>query len=206
MKANVSKKSVKSVSKSAGTKVTGSNSVAAVQQIARAMAADEPLTKTESDELLAVIRRAPSALIELVLSEAEESGGVVAGIPIDVATARSDVAQAAKLRVGASAARSIARRMSKQALLLSSGVAQRVLSATTSLQAYARTPEGQSSADKASELVSARRAANKRKPKASTTTGTTPAAPSAAASSDPPPTAAPTAAAPAPHAGPSSSS
>jgi hypothetical protein len=76
--------------------------------------------------------------------------------------------------VGAAAARSIARRLEQQALVLSSSVAQRALSATMSLEAYARTPEGRSFVAKATELRVAARVA-KRKAKETTATGTTPA-------------------------------
>ena len=133
------------------------------------------MTATELKELRSVERRAPSKLIALVLSEAEEGGGSVAGVAIDATASRNDVARATKLRVGAAAARSIARRLEQEPLTRASGVAQRALSATTSLEAYARTPEGRSLTAKAAEL----RTAARRPKRASTSTtkaGTTPAA------------------------------
>jgi hypothetical protein len=70
---------------------------------------------------------------------------------------RADRARAASLRVAASAARSIAMRLDREALTLAASVAQRALSATSSLQAFARTPEGRTSSAKATELRAAAR-------------------------------------------------
>jgi hypothetical protein len=64
--------------------------------------------------------------------------------------------------------------LEQQALVLASGVAQSALSATTSLQALARTPQGSSYVTKATELRTAARG-TKRKAKTTPTTGTTPA-------------------------------
>ena len=110
------------------------------------------------------------------MSEAEAGDGSVAGVPIDATASRSDVARATTLRVGAAAARSIARRLEQEALTLASGVAQRALSATASLEAYARTPEGRSLAAKAAELRAAARAAKKAKRAASNAKGSAPVA------------------------------
>jgi hypothetical protein len=174
----MSKKNIQS--KQSASSTAGYDPVAALQQVARAMPATVPMTKTQLRDLRSAQRRAPSQLIALVLSEADESDGNVAGIAIDPTTARSDVAQATNLRVGAAAARSIARRLEQQALVLASGVAQSALSATTSLQALARTPQGSSYVAKAAELRTAARG-TKRKAKETTTTGTTPVAAAAEA-------------------------
>jgi hypothetical protein len=171
--------------KQSESQATGIDPVAVLQQVERSMPQTEPMTVAQIRDLRTIERRAPAKLIELVLTEAEASGGNVAGIPLDVASVRSDAAQAAKLRVGASSARSIAQYMEQQALLLASGVAQRALSATTSLASLARTPEGRTSARKANELLSAR-PKRKRKPKATTETGQAPAPAPAEASPAPP--------------------
>ncbi len=163
-------------SKQSAASSAGFDPVAALQQIARAMPAAESMTKSQIEDLRSVERRAPAKFVALVLSEAEEGDGNVAGVPIDATTSRSDVATATKLRVGAAAARSIARRLEAQALVLASSVAQRALSATTSLEAYARTPEGRSYVAKASELRTAARGTKRIKAKDTTTTGTTPIA------------------------------
>jgi hypothetical protein len=168
-------------SKQSASSPAGYDPVAALQQVARAMPAAVNMTKAQIADMRSAQRRAPSKLIALVLSEAEEGGGSVAGVPIDATASRSDVAQATNLRVGAAAARAIARRLEQQALVLASGVAQRALSATTSLQALARTPEGSSYVAKAAELRTAARGAKKRKAKETTATGTTPAAAAAEA-------------------------
>ncbi len=168
-------------SKQSASSSAGYDPVAALQQVARAMPATENMTKAQLRDLRSAQRRAPSQLIALVLSAAEEGGGSVAGIAIDATASRSNVAQAANLRVGAAAARSIARRLEQQALVLASGVAQRALSATTSLQALARTPEGSSYVAKAAELRTVARGTKKRKAKTTPTTGTTPAADAAEA-------------------------
>jgi hypothetical protein len=161
-------------SKQSASSSAGYDPVAALQQVARAMPAAVNMTKAQIEDLRSVERRAPTKFVALVLSEAEEGGGNVAGVAIDATTARSDVAQATNLRVGAAAARSIARRLEQQALVLASGVAQSALSATTSLQALARTPQGSSYVTKATELRTAARG-TKRKAKTTPTTGTTPA-------------------------------
>ena len=169
----MSKKNIQS--KQSASPTPGFDPVAALQQVARAMPAAVSMTKAQIADMRSAERRAPTKFVALVLSEAEDSGGSIAGVPIDATTSRSDVALATNLRVGAAAARSIARRLEQQALVLSSSVAQRALSATTSLAAYARTPEGRSFTAKAGERRAAAR--TKRKPKETTaTTGTTPAA------------------------------
>ncbi len=181
-----------------GTQPAVNATVAAVQKVARAMPAAAPVTAEQLHEMRNVVSRAPANFIALVLSEAEAGGGNVAGVPIDATASRSDVAQATALRVGAAAARAIARRLEQESLTLASGVAQRALSATTSLEAYARTPEGRSHAAKAAELRTAARAGSKRKAK--TTTESAPA-PAAAAEAAPATTGTPPAApAPAPKA------
>jgi hypothetical protein len=148
---------VKKETKKSGTPATGKDPVAAIQQVARAMPAAEPVTKAVRDEMRSVERRAPAKFTALVLSMAEESDGSVAGVPIDATASRTALAQATRLRVGAAAARSVARQLEDQALGLASAVAQRALSATTSLEAYARTPEGRSFTAKAGELRTAAR-------------------------------------------------
>jgi hypothetical protein len=167
-------------SKQSASPSAGTDPVAALKKVARSMPATVPMTATELKEMRSVESRAPSKLIELVLSAAEEGGGSVAGVPVDVTAARSDTATAAQLRVGAAAARTIARRLEQQALVLASGVAQTALSATTSLQALARTPAGRTLVEKATELRAAAKRP-KRKAKETTTTGTTPAAAAAEA-------------------------
>ncbi len=156
----------------------GYDPVAALKEVARAMPAAEPMTKTTQSDLRTVERRAPAKFVALVLSAAAEGGGNLAGVAIDTVSSQSDVAQAAQLRVGAATARSIARRLEQQALKLAAGVAQRTLSATASLEAYARTPEGRSEAVKAAELRAAarkpKRANGAAKTKASTKTGPAP--------------------------------
>jgi hypothetical protein len=148
--------------------------VAALQQIARKLPAVTPPTTVERKEMNRAEHRAPSALIALVLSMAEEGGGFVAGIPIDVAWSRDALAKATHLRVGAAAARAIARRSDDEAMSLASGVAQTPHSATTSLEALARTPDGRTLAGKAAEL---RAIARPRKKKGKGATAATPSQP-----------------------------
>jgi hypothetical protein len=178
----MSKKNTQSKQSEASS--AGTDPVAAIQKIARAMPAVEVMTKTQISDLRSTERRAPAKFIALVLSEAEESDGSVAGVAIDPTTARSDVARATKLRVGAAAARSIARRLEQEALTLASGVAQRALSATTSLEAHARTPEGRSLVAKAAELRAAARKTKRAKAAAKTEAGPTP---TPAPAEEPPP-------------------
>ena len=177
----MSKKNQTQSKQQSGTPAPGTDPVTAIQQVARAMPAAEHVTQTAREELRSVERRAPAKLIALVLSLAEESGGNVAGVPIDAAAARSDVAQATRLRVGAAAARAVARNLEEQALVLSSGVAQRALSATTSLEAFARTPDGRAHAAKAAELRAAARGTRRRASTAKSAKGTKPSAGTAAA-------------------------
>jgi hypothetical protein len=143
--------------KESGTSATGQDPVAALLQVARAMPAAEPVTVPQRREMRSVEGRAPAKFTALVLSMAEEGSGNVAGVPIDATASRTALAQATRLRVGAAAARSVARQLEDQALGLASAVAQRALSATTSLEAYARTPEGRSFTAKAAELRTAAR-------------------------------------------------
>ena len=144
-------------SKQSGKPKAGLDPVTAIQQVARALPAAEPVTKAARDEMRSVERRAPAKFTALVLSMAEESDGNIAGVSIDATASRNALAQATRLRVGAAAARSVARQLEDQALGLASAVAQRALSATTSLEAYARTPEGRSFTAKAAELRTAAR-------------------------------------------------
>jgi hypothetical protein len=164
-----------------GTPAAGNDPVTAIQQVARTMPAAEPVTVAVRNEMRNVSRRAPAKLIALVLSLAEESGGNVAGVPIDATASRSALQQATQLRVGAAAARAVARNLEEQALVLSSSVAQRALSATTSLEAFARTPDGRSHAAKAAELRAAARGTKRRASAAKTAKGAKPAAGGAAA-------------------------
>ena len=140
----------------------GKDLAAAVMQVARALPASVPVTVTARRDMRAVVARAPAALIALVTSMAEEGGGSVAGVSIDAAATRDAVTQVSHLRVGAAAARAIARHLEQEALALASGVAQRALSATTSLEALARTPEGRTLVAKATELRAAARGSRRR--------------------------------------------
>jgi hypothetical protein len=153
-----------------GETSTGDDAIEAIQSVARTMPSPVLMTKRVANALRAAERRAPPHLIALVLALAEQSGGQVAGLPIDAAAMRADNARVTSLRVAAVNARSIARRLEQEALTLAAGVAQRALSATTSLQAYARTPEGRTLNAKADEL---RAAAREPKPRKSATKSTT---------------------------------
>jgi hypothetical protein len=144
-------------SKQSGSPAAGTDPVTAIQQVASSMPAAAPVTKTALSEMRSASRRAPAKLIALVLSMAEEGGGSVAGVPIDATAARNSLAQATSLRVGAASARAVARQLEQEALTLASGVAQQALSATTSLEAFARTPNGRSLAAKAADLRTAAR-------------------------------------------------
>ena len=157
-------------------KAAPADPVEAVLQVARALPASVPVTQTEREALRALERRAPAALIALVASMAEEGDGHVAGIPVDAAATRDAQAKASRLRVGAAAARAIARHLEQEALLLVADVAQTALSATTSLEAFARTPEGRGHVAKATELRTAARKARRvaRSKATADTTSTTP--------------------------------
>jgi hypothetical protein len=152
---------------------TGHDALAALQSVDRTLPSSPPLTKREANALRAAERRAPPHLIALVVAEAEENGGQVAGVPIDPAGMRADSERVASLRVAAVIARSIARRLDREALTLAASVAQRALSATTSLQAFARTPAGKTSSAKATELRAAARQSAPRKSSGKKTTGAT---------------------------------
>jgi hypothetical protein len=143
----------------------GDEAIDAIHRVDGTVPSSVPLTKREANALRAAERRAPPHLIALVVAEAEENGGQVGGVPIDPAGMRADAARVASLRVAASTARSIARRLDQEALTLAASVAQRALSATTSLQAFARTPAGRTSSEKAAELRAAARESKPRKPR-----------------------------------------
>ena len=154
---------------------TGHDPVEAVLQVARALPAAEPVTQVEREALRAIERRAPAALIALVVSMAEEGDGHVAGVPVDATATRDAQAKASHLRVGAAAARAVARHLEQEALLLVAGVAQTALSATMSLEALARTQDGRGLVAKATELrAAARKGRRVTKPKAKDATTTTP--------------------------------
>lgn len=154
------------------------DTAAAAMQVASAVPAYVLESKAVRRDKRAVVARAPSAFMELVVAMAEDGGGNVAGVSIDATATRDAMAKAARLRVGAAAARAVARYLEQEALDLASGFAQRALSATTSLEALARTPEGRSYAAKAAELRAAARSAHRRvgskRAKAAADTTTTP--------------------------------
>jgi hypothetical protein len=167
--------SKKMKNKATNSKVVVADPAAAVVEVARALPAAEPVTTSARDAMRTLERRAPAALIALVVSMAEQSGGVVAGVHVDPTATRDAQAKAAHLRVGAAAARAVARYLEEQALLLVGGVAQTALSATVSLEALARTPSGRGLAAKAAELrAAARKGRRVAKPKAAGGTTTSP--------------------------------
>jgi hypothetical protein len=151
----------------------GDDPIEAIHSVDRTLPSPVPMTKRAANALRATERRAPPHLIALVVAEAEENGGQVAGVSVDPAGMRADSARVASLRVAAVTARSIARRLEHEALTLAASVAQRALSATTSLQAFARTPEGRTSNAKAAELRAAAREPKPRKSATKRTTGGT---------------------------------
>jgi hypothetical protein len=160
-------------SKQPESPAAGTDPVTAVQAVARALPAVEPVTIAAREEMRSAVRRAPAAFIALVLSEAEESGGNVAGVPIDATAARDAQAQASRLRVGAAAARAVARHLEQESLTLASGVAMQALAATSSLEALARTPSGRNLVAKATALRSAARGTKRRASGAKTAKGAT---------------------------------
>ena len=129
--------------------------MAGVQQVVSSMSESTALTTAERDAKREVKRRATGALVVLVASMAEEGGGSVAGVQVDATASRSAQAQAARLRVGARSARSLARRFVDDALTLEADDAQRALSAVAAMEAQARTPEGKHLAPKVLELRTA---------------------------------------------------
>jgi hypothetical protein len=87
-------------------------------------------------------RRAPDALIELVLKLAESNGGQVAGIPIDVASARTTLTNVSAASGAASASRRIAAQMDDDALQQRVVVADRAFGIHMALRRFVNTPEG----------------------------------------------------------------
>ena len=164
MRSSPSKKS--SVSQSLSNASTaGSDPVAGIQQIVSSMPESTALTAPERKIKRQLGRRATGALVVLVASMAEEGGGNVAGVQVDATASRSAQAQAARLRVGARSARSLALRLMDDALTLEAGNAQRALSALAAMEAQARTPEGKHLAPKVLELRTAAKEGARRPPK-----------------------------------------
>jgi hypothetical protein len=155
---------------------------ARLQAIERELPADAVLLqRPQRTEKHAVLRRSSPQQTNLLLAEADESNGDVAGITIDVATARDDLTRAARLRVGVASARRIGQRMADAALTLEAGVAQRVLVAIGALEAKSKSPEGIALVGKVANLRAAARRPRKSSAKSVVTS---PAATSAATTSE----------------------
>lgn len=152
----------------------GLGTATAAMQVARVLPAVVLASKAARSEMRSVVSRAPAAFIALVAKTAEENGGSIAGVPVDAAATRDALTQVEHLRFGVAAARAITRYLEQEALVLASGVAQQALSATTSLEALARTMDGRVHAAKAAELRAAQRKGGRRLAKAAKDTGTAP--------------------------------
>jgi hypothetical protein len=139
--------------------------VTALENIASGMSASQPLTEAERAEKRATTRRASASLIALVASMAEKGGGKVAGISIDVASMRNAQAKATHLRLGANAARAILRRLTDDALSLSSVVAQDALSVLFSLEQQSKSEAGKHLAPDVARLRAAAKEGVTRRPK-----------------------------------------
>jgi hypothetical protein len=154
---------VTKVTKSASN--TGTDPVGALQAVEKATRKETLLTPAERKELRAAVAKAPQGFLNLVFSFAEQSGGTIGSLSIDSATMQQDLADAAHLMLGVSAARNVARRLEDAALAAGGGVAKRALWALQSLETEAKTPEGSGLAQKAAELRAEVRKTRKAKAK-----------------------------------------
>jgi hypothetical protein len=151
------KQSSKSSVATEPTKATTTDPVADLQAADRQTRSDTPLGATARKERRSVARRSSVAQINLVLSLAEQSGGIVGGIAIDATAMRAQQAQSARNRVGAALARRVAQRLNDRAIASDATIAQRVLAAVAGLEAQSMTAEGSALAPTVAELRGAAR-------------------------------------------------
>jgi hypothetical protein len=122
--------------------------------IASNLASTPTLSVKERKTLGDRSRRAPDALIELVLKLAENNGGQVAGIPIDVASARTTLTNVSAATAAAADSRRIAAQMDDDALQQRVVVADRVFAVHMALRRLVNTPEGEPFARASEEMAS----------------------------------------------------
>jgi hypothetical protein len=139
--------------------------VADLQRIEVETRGDAPLDDASRSERRSLLHRTSPTQINLVLSFAQQSGGLLGGIAIDAETIRNQQSESALLRVGAAVARRLAQRLNDRALVLESTIARKTLSAIGGLEAQSKTDEGSALAPTVAEL---RAAARRRKSSGST--------------------------------------
>ena len=163
MPASSKKSKVVSPVVSQASSTAGFDPVAATQHVESSMSESPTLTAVERKAQRAMGLRATGALVALVASMAEEGNGHVAGVVIDAAATRTAQAKAARLRVGANAARSIALRFMDEALTIEADNAKRTLAASSAMESLARAPEGTSFAPQVARLRAAAKEGARRK-------------------------------------------
>ena len=154
------------------------------------------LTAANRKQLESRSTKVPDALILKMIQVAKKNGGLVAGIPFDVTAAQGVLAQVTTLRAGVESSRSIAQKMSDQALQQRVTVADRTFGIYRALERLVKTPEGTSLLGTyetmAATVKNRPRIPRKKKPVASSSAATPPApAPTPTATPEPPQASAP---------------
>jgi hypothetical protein len=126
--------------------------ISTLQAVERALAAPPTLDRATREEKRRVVARSSPAQLNLLFGEASESGGVVGGVTIDVATSQASLARAGRLRVGAAAAKRIARQLADEALGLEATVTQTALAAIGALESQSKAPGGEALVSKVAAL------------------------------------------------------
>ncbi len=113
-----------------------------LQQIELLCGFGDPLPDRDRRTSEKLLQRVPTSIVERILALAARGGGVVAGITLDPAAAKSALAEADVADEIATAAQMLGRRAKDQSIRLRAGVTSNASAIRTALVGYAKTAQG----------------------------------------------------------------